>query len=1234
MSIKRILFFAILLAIFCNELNSQPGKLPTIIPPSPEIATISNIGNISTGLHTGSVRANIPLFELSVGQIKMPISLSYSSNGIKISDIPSRVGLGWNILNGGVISRVIHDEADGESNYITPPANLELLNTDLFNYLNTAEMAGNDTEFDEYSYSFNGQSGKFFLDAASSGKSVEHNNLKIQKSGTFFIITGADGIKYYFGQDTKVEKTSKITWWNGNHITRFNTTAWFLTKIESPEGDIVTLNYSAVHINTDVGMFQSVILTKPGYSPPYPNCSFCGSTLPPPINNRIEYNSFFLTGISTSNGTQVDFTYEARPDLSGDNRLSEISIKSSNGSPTVILIKKYQFEYQNFDNTGLNKRFYLKKVISVPVNSSLQSIYHSFDYIEPENLPSQYSYSQDYFGYYNGKTNGNLFPVPINSANYINASLGANRNPDFNYSKMGLLKKIIYPTGGYEEFIVEPHTILQDQVNTTYNNAYIGGDGSGFSSPVTRIANFSVLSNQNGLLSINGLLSPGAPNVGDPNYNPANGNFIFATFVLKNTTANTTLFTHHLWSYSNLSVPIVLQPGINYEMKLIVYGITNAANANMKYDPATNVVQSNTPACGVRVAQMISFDPVSNGIKSKYYKYATRAEMSKSTGVGTIRPVMEANPFQGGVCIPGGYWGEIIISCTDAISNLQVSSSSIMPAFTFGGSSVAYHTVLESDDPNFLNGGIEHRFHTEYIFSGTQNILNGGILGAPLNRNADMNGLEGSTIYFKKTGSNYITLKEINNTFSYDSRVTANQRSVITRKRWEPPTQSGISMSDKLKGYDIGVYYFQNSWIHLDRTIVKEYDADGQNPLTTTLIYDYNNATHLQPTRIETLNSKQETIVKTSTFPVDYNTTPYTTMLNNNIITAEIESSTTKNNTVIAKVKTEYKDWWNDGKILKPEIVSVKASTNGTLEPRIRFLKYDLNGNPLEQQKDNDVKVSFIWGYNNQYPIAKIVNADYNTAIQYVNTSILNNPSTTEQQMRAELNNIRTGLLNTKALVTTYTYKPLVGISSETDPNGKTTYYEYDAFNRLSLIRDQDNNILKKICYNYAGQLENCIITACTNTTPDWQFTTSPSRCELIGGQNTGYKEREQQDMNQCSSTANQLRWMRVGGSDNSCPVSTNIPITYQNTSGLSEFTALYRDMGTGQTYIFLVPIGSGTLGYIPASTYELTISKPGNQLYLYFSCICKYASGTSAQFYKVNVTSTTCNTIIIAPDL
>ena len=56
------------------------------------------------------------------------------------------------------------------------------------------------------------------------------------------------------------------------------------------------------------------------------------------------------------------------------------------------------------------------------------------------------------------------------------------------------------------------------------------------------------------------------------------------------------------------------------------------------------------------------------------------------------------------------------------------------------------------------------------------------------------------------------------------------------------------------------------------------------------------------------------------------------------------------------------------------------------------------------------------------------------------------------------------------AQMTTFTYSPLVGMTSQCDMNHRITYYNYDGIGRLSNIRDQDGNIIKTFEYHYQGQ--------------------------------------------------------------------------------------------------------------------------------------------------------------------
>ena len=120
--------------------------------------------------------------------------------------------------------------------------------------------------------------------------------------------------------------------------------------------------------------------------------------------------------------------------------------------------------------------------------------------------------------------------------------------------------------------------------------------------------------------------------------------------------------------------------------------------------------------------------------------------------------------------------------------------------------------------------------------------------------------------------------------------------------------------------------------------------------------------------------------------------------------------------------------------------------------------------------KDGKEKVAYLYGYNHQYVIAVIENANYSdvdTALNYTTATIAANA----QPSSANWNSIN-GLRSTHPEwhITTYKWKPLVGITSMTDPAGVETRYTYDGLGRLtskSQVINGTEKLLEEYEYNY-----------------------------------------------------------------------------------------------------------------------------------------------------------------------
>ncbi len=153
----------------------------------------------------------------------------------------------------------------------------------------------------------------------------------------------------------------------------------------------------------------------------------------------------------------------------------------------------------------------------------------------------------------------------------------------------------------------------------------------------------------------------------------------------------------------------------------------------------------------------------------------------------------------------------------------------------------------------------------------------------------------------------------------------------------------------------------------------------------------------------------------------------------------------------------------------KPFLASVDGSSFlGGYTENTTFLDYDAEGHPLEYRARDGVTTSFIWDDTHDIPLVQG---------QGVSFDDLNVAYAAAQGADYE-EAIRQDPRTSSAMISTYDHDPLVGVVKTTGPNGLSTSFDFDEYERLRRIRDPDDNVLKEHEYNFIDYSRSTIATS------------------------------------------------------------------------------------------------------------------------------------------------------------
>lgn len=1054
---KQIIFYFLLASTLgILKGNAQENDfIPRITPPYPAAADLGKYGNIPVGMHTGSPNVNLEIYTLKEGGISIPISAGYSSNGVPVESVAKQLGLEWNLLVGGVVTRQVNDENDLNHTFYTPtssPADFCSINSVEGPAIGNSAM-GYDSQKDIFNYSALGISGKFFMDGTifreinPSGNKIEFLMLPgmdgVQKR--MFKITDTKGNEYFFGGDNAMDHSTSVNHCGTSTPAGSYDTAWHLSKIKLITGQVVTLKYIKDTFRYNHNNQLSVAIFNHDISTGIPIVS-------PPCHTTEHHNAAFVSEIQV-NDKKITFEY-AQLLVGAEESLQLMKIKVYTTATT--LHKTFDFEYFPI---GTNKRIYLKGITEVAPSGQSFAKY-SFDYYNKEALPLRTSYAKDIYGYYNAANNSNLIYNNLSKHHFLYSifkNIGSNRKVNTAVVHYGMLKSITYPTKGKTELYYEPNQFYTPKI--VYPDPVLVSTGAEASTSAGSISSyhFTLPFTQNVTLTGGAeLLYTGQGICKEGSY-PTHWN-PFVTVSLINVETNVTLGTLNSQTHQSL---LLNAPAGTY--KLTVTSIrpclqTWGSITYFEQQPYT--IHVNDPVAGVRVQKTLDYD--NNGsVNTKKYYYGSLDCLDCSSGeFTTIYPEGPANV-------------DLYQHLTETSLSLKrytMTSSTKVPLYGNGGTVFTYPTVIEGFGENFENGGIVHTYQNSREDEAIPNCAE-YIRGTPTS-NAFGGGNKLKSVTFKKIGN------IIKNVSAEEFKYTHDIAKDYTFTNYTGAVLIYFSgMSYSYSTYNVNSYDVKSQWHYLSEQKSVIYTDD--NELTNFTHYYYDNPVHLQPTRIETTNSKGEQLMTKTRYPDDIVDSAYlggdpstpsemaafnrlkTGALHRTSEPIQIESYV---NGILSGVKkTVYRDWGANF-VLPEKIMTIKGTLEFSFTPRVTYNQYDSNGNPVELQLEEGMNVVYIWGYGKTMPIAKIENATYIQVAAALGTDISSLLDFNEANLPA-INGLRTSL--PEAMVTTFTYIPLVGIQTVTDPKGDTMTYEYDAFSRLKSVKDHLGNILSSNDYNY-----------------------------------------------------------------------------------------------------------------------------------------------------------------------